>query len=340
MVVLFFLVVKTARGKGTHLDTVKSLIALLAILFCANAYSAQLVGNEITLCTNGYSPDNTTCTTYDTGDCDSGYYDLSPDATSFISPSGDSCTYASYAARTLPDTTITLVYHGAVVGNEITLCANGYSPDNTSCSTYSRGDCASDYHEIETNATSFISPSNNLCTYSGYKSRTMPETTITLEYHGAVVGNEITLCANGYSPDGSTCTTYTQTGNCPNNYYNVNTGDAAFTAKNGSCASGYHQYDADESCGYAPTSSTCVNLCSSGQLSTSAGTCASLCSLGVTTLRTGNGVVVPLWSTKQTTPALNIAVGNGTCYGNLTTETADGPGIYLNYNNATYRTTK
>lgn len=314
--------------------------AFLFFLVLFDAHAAQLVGNPITLCNNGYSPDGSTCTSYSAGECDSGYYDLTPSSTSFISPSDTQCSYASYKPRTLPDTLITMLYHGAIIGDEITLCNNGYSANNSSCTSYNTGDCDSGYHEIVTNATSFISPSGVQCTYGGYKPRTMPDTTITLEYHGAILGGEITLCDNGYSTNSTTCTTYTQGTACPTNYYDVKPSTAAFTAKNGSCASNYHQYIAEESCGYAPSKSTCVSLCDNGELTTNVGTCGTLCSLGATTLRTGNGVIVPLWSTKQTTPALNIAVGNGTCYGNLTTETADGPGIYLNYNNATYHTTK
>ncbi len=52
-------------------------------------------------------------------------------------------------------------------------------------------------------------------------------------------------------------------------------------------------------------------------------------------IRTGNGVSVPLYSKKYTTPALNIAVGDTVCYANLIPGSAtgtisinDGTGLY------------
>jgi len=316
-------------------------IFVLSLVFVYGvARAAQLVGNEVLLCTNGYSPDNSTCVTYDMGDCGSSdYNDLTPSSTSFISPSGTSCTTSGYKAKILPDTTVTLIYHGAVIGDEITLCNNGYSVNGTSCSTYSRGDCETNYYEIVTNATSFVSPSGTSCTTSGYKAKTLPNTTITLVYHGAVIGDEITLCSNGYSADGTSCTTYAAT-DCPSNFYNVNVGATSFAENNGSCGSGYHQYEADDICNYSPSGSACVNFCSSGELATGAGTCASLCGLGITKFRTSNGVVVPLWATKQTTPSLNIGYNNGVCYGNLTTEPTDEMSVWIKRDNNKYHTMK
>ena len=322
---------------ASHLKILNVFIGIAIFTNAAN--SAQLVGSEILLCTNGYSPDNSTCTTYGAGDCESGYYDFSPSATTIVSPTDNQCAYASYKAKTLPDTTISVVYHGAVLGDEITLCTNGYSPDNSTCSTYARGDCETNYYELEPSATSFVSPSGNMCNVGGYKSHTMPDTTISVVYHGAVLGNEITLCTNGYSPDNSTCTTYTA-GDCPESYVDIKAGATSFVAKNGSCASGYKQYTAEESCGYMPSASTCVSLCENGQLTTGVGTCGTLCTLGITTLRTSNGVIVPLWSTKQTQPSINIGYNNGICYGNLTTESTTERQIYVQWDTNKYHTTK
>lgn len=315
-------------------------IVFLFLFICTGANSAQLVGSEITLCTNGYSPDGSTCTTYDNGDCETGYYDLTPSATSFVSSNTANCSVSGYKSRTLPDTTITLVYHGAVVGDEITLCSNGYSPDGSSCSTYSRGDCASNYHEIVTNATSFVSPTSNVCSASGYKKHTMPDTSTTITYHGAVLGDEITLCTNGYSADGSTCSTY-GTSNCPTDYYNVNVGATSFVENNGSCASGYSQYIAEDSCGFEPDGSTCVNFCSGSELMTGTGGCSALCSAGATVFRVSTGLRYPLWATKQTTPSLNVGFANGgRCYMSLTSEPTDSQSLWVQWENNKMHATK
>jgi len=312
----------------------------LFIFMCNGANSAQLVGAEITLCTNGFSPDNSTCTTYGGGDCDSGYYDLTPTATSFVSAMNGTCSTSGYKSRTLPDTTITLVYHGAIVGDEITLCNNGYSSNNSSCSTYSRGDCDSGYYDLTPTATSFVSTMNGTCSASGYKSRTLPDTMITLVYHGAVVGDEITLCNNGYSSNNTTCTAYGST-NCPSGFYNIDTGSTSFTENNGSCASGYSQYIAEAKCGFEPDGSTCVNFCSNNELMTGTGGCSTLCGEGATVLRTSTGLRYPLWATKQTSPSLNVGFANGNrCYMNLTSEPTDSQSIWLQWENNKLHATK
>ena len=227
-----------------------------------------------------------------------------------------------------------------LVGSEITLCTNGFSPDGSTCTTYGAGDCASGYYDLTPTSTSFVSTMNGTCSASGYKSRTLPDTTITMMYHGAVVGSEIALCTNGYSPDGSTCTTYGTT-NCPSDYYNVNVGATSFAENNGSCASGYKQYEADASCGFEPEGKTCVNFCGDGELVTGVGGCSALCSAGSTTLRTSTGLKYPLWATKQTTPSLNLKFPNGgRCYVNLTDEPTDSQSIWVKWENNRLHATK
>lgn len=309
-------------------------IIFLFLFICTGANSAQLVGSEITLCTNGFSPDGSTCTTYGAGECGVGYYDLTSSATSFVSTTaGGVCNVAGYKARTLPDTTIELIYHGAVIGSEITLCANGYSPNGTTCTTYGVGDCSADYYDVKAGATTFVSSVNDSCSVAGYKSRTLPDTTIELIYYGMVVGSEILLCDNGYSPDNSTCTTYQQN-DCPSEYYGINAGGTSFaTTNNGSCASGYHSYIAEDSCGFEPAGSTCISYCENGDMTTGAGGCSTLCGAGATTLRTSTGLKYPLWATKQTTPSINIGFPSGErCYVNLTEEATDSQAIWIRLN--------
>jgi len=290
-------------------DTVrKFLTIILGLIVCDAAIAAEIVGSEILLCDNGYSPDNQTCETYTVGECGAGFYDVGLGSTTFVSPTDSYCSYTSYKA-------------------------------------YSAGDCATGYYEIETNTTTFLAASNGRCSYASYKARTMPDAYTTLEYHGAVMGDEINLCDGGYSTDNKTCTQYATGDECPANYYDVVTNGASFAAlDNGACPTGYRQYVAMESCGYNPSELTCVSLCSDGKLTTGVGTCADLCPLGITVLRSSNGVVVPLWSSSQTTPALNVGYNDGVCYGNLTTETATDATthreIYVDYNGTTMHTTK
>ncbi len=86
------------------------------------------------------------------------------------------------------------------------------------------------------------------------------------------------------------------------------------------------------------TSSACPWACNNGFNKTFEGLCALMCTAGVTTLRTGTGVIVPLYAEKLTTPAINIrTTGGQMCYANL----AEGNGagaINVKYNNITYHT--
>ena len=232
------------------------------------------------------------------------------------------------------------VHAAQIIGNEIALCDNGYSADGSTCTSYSTTDCDAGYHDLTPSNASFLAPTNNLCTYSGYSARTLPDTTITMAYHGFILGDEVVLCNNGYSSDNSTCTTYSA-GDCPTGYLAVSNSEASFAVYNGSCATGYSKYVAEDSCGFELTDSTCVSFCPSNLLTTGAGTCSTLCDEGATVIRTSTGLRYPLWATKGTTPSLNIGFDNGNrCYVNLTSEPTNETSIWVQWENSKMHATK
>lgn len=310
-------------------------------IFCAcpNAFSAQIVGAEVLLCTNGYSSDNSTCTTYTTGSCDTGYIEFENNPSTFIGAYENKCQISTYKKTLVPDTLIALRYSGILSGDETLLCTNGYSSNNSTCTSYATHDCESGYYEQTSNHETFIGVYDNKCAIATYKKKSVPNTTVVLTYRGVVSGTETLLCSNGYSANNSTCTNYTS-GYCWNGYYDMNLGVTTFSEQtNGACASNTHDFTTT-ACGYAPTADTCLDVCGDGQMYTGAGTCASLCSLGITKLRTSTGLVLPLWSNKQTTPSVNIGYNDGVCYINLET----GPGgtntLNVRYNDTTYHAVK
>lgn len=61
------------------------------------------------------------------------------------------------------------------------------------------------------------------------------------------------------------------------------------------------------------------------------------CTAGVTTIRTGTGVVVPLWAEKSTQPSLCVKYNDMVCYANLEIGTAT-EAININYNDIIYHT--
>ena len=83
---------------------------------------------------------------------------------------------------------------------------------------------------------------------------------------------------------------------------------------------------------YYPASCTYTTVCDDGYNLTGTNTCSQLCTLGVTSLHTGNGVTIPLYSSALSTPSLNIGTG-GVCYGIL--ESGAGT-LNIQYDGKTY----
>ncbi len=85
------------------------------------------------------------------------------------------------------------------------------------------------------------------------------------------------------------------------------------------------------------TSNSCPWSCNSGYGQTYDNQCAQMCTAGVTTIRTSNGIVVPLFTKKNTSPSIHIGYNNQVCYADLV------PGktthaIHINYNGTVYHT--
>lgn len=122
---------------------------------------------------------------------------------------------------------------------------------------------------------------------------------------------------------------------CPANYR-----DGAATTSEAGCAKncisqsivGGVNTPVSDSVNY-PASCTYTTVCDDGYNLTGANTCSQLCTLGVTSLRTGNGVTIPLYSSALSTPSLNIGTGGGVCYGIL--ESGAGT-LNIQYDGKTY----
>ena len=322
-----------------HLSA-KVLCESLCILLVSmnSVLAAQVVGAEKLLCTNGYSSDNSTCTTYTTGSCDTDYIEFEQNPSTFIGVYENKCQISTYKKTSVPDTLIALRYNGILSGDETLLCTNGYSSNNSTCTSYAVHDCNSGYYEQTSNHETFIGVYDNKCAVATYKKKSVPNTTVVLTYRGMVSGSETLLCSNGYSSNNSTCTNYAS-GYCWTGYYDMNLGATTFSEQtNGACASNTHSFTAT-ACGYAPTTETCLDVCGDGQMYTGVGTCASLCEMGVTTFRTSTGLVIPMWSTKQITPSINIGINNSVCYVNLEPGTTSVSAVMIQYDDTIYHTT-
>ncbi len=119
------------------------------------------------------------------------------------------------------------------------------------------------------------------------------------------------------------------TANCPAN---------ATCTYGDTSTSGQHYYGSDQCNAEATICDIVDYLCNSGYNKTFSGACALTCTGGVTTLRTGTGVIVPLYAEKLTTPAINIrTTGGEMCYANLSEGSGTGA-INVKYNDVTYHT--
>lgn len=133
-------------------------------------YSGLIVGDEVTLCTNGYMS-NGLCTSYTTGNCSSGNY-TAGSGLSFIAPVNGTCDAPGYRYATI-DNAFYGIYNGMLVGNEVTLCTNGRMVNGT-CTAYSTGDCISNYYDTGIDTNTFAESSNDACSspYSIYADAT------------------------------------------------------------------------------------------------------------------------------------------------------------------------
>ncbi len=99
------------------------------------------------------------------------------------------------------------------------------------------------------------------------------------------------------------------------------------------CPDGFYTVPYDVSCGEGLVGVADVPYCdddASGEFCLMSASVAP-CAAGITTLRTGTGVVVPLWAEKNTEPSLCVKYNNIVCYGNLEPGRATNT-INVNYN--------
>lgn len=87
-----------------------------------------------------------------------------------------------------------------------------------------------------------------------------------------------------------------------------------------------------------PEVGNCPWACNNGYARTSNNQCAQLCTAGVTQLKVG-GMSIPLYASRQTTPALNIGYRGSVCYGSLVSGASAGA-INIDYGGATYHVTR
>lgn len=223
------------------------------------------------------------------------------------------------------------------------LCADGYYRANGNCVAYTSGGCPTGRYNAAVNNASFVASEDGNC-YSGFDVYTRADDYIYPMIESSD-GASI-LCPAGQYRANGTCTTYSA-GTCPENMVNTTTNSATWaTMTNGACPSNYvaetisaieFACDTYES---QITSETpaCLLMCSNGNVFTEVNSCAALCQ-GYHKLKTSTGLEFPVYATKQTTPSINLGIGNSVCYVNLVPGRTTGA-IHIKYNETTYHTVK
>lgn len=219
------------------------------------------------------------------------------------------------------------------------LCADGYYRANGNCVAYTSGGCPTGRYNSAVNNATFGASEDGNC-YSGFENYTCLD-----DYVYPLVDSEI-LCPAGQYRANGTCTTYSA-GTCPENMLNTTTNTATWaTMTNGVCPSNYTEETinaiefACDTYDSQITSETpaCLLMCTNGNVFTEVNSCAPLCP-EYHKLKTSTGLEFPIYATKQTTPSINLGVGNNTCYVNLVPGKKTGA-IHVEYNDTTYHTVK
>jgi hypothetical protein len=134
-----------------------------------------------------------------------------------------------------------------------------------------------------------------------------------------------TKCPIGYQHTANGCAPIAPE-NCPDNYYAALPTNGFMRADaNDACTTNYSAYNDTDFC-RRYLGNNMAEFC----------TPQMTCTAGGTTLNVSNGMVLPLYDEKLTTPSINIGWPNGhVCYVNLVAGTASGT-INLKYNDETY----
>ncbi|MDE6570777.1 MAG: hypothetical protein K2L95_00970 [Alphaproteobacteria bacterium] len=238
-----------------------------------------------------------------------------------------------------------------------TACEDGYfCPGNntrTACTTLGAGYTKSDgarsanthcYQDCSKACTTAACGTGvNACTHASTSTSGTQHYQGTCTAAASTCAQTVTNCASGYYKNGNACSACSSLGDQTyTNSANANSSGSGVCYK--SCA------NSNVSNGYIPPTSATVNypatcaynaastVCNTGYSLTSSNVCAAMCAAGVTKIRTGN-VTVPLYASKQTTPALHVSIGGKVCYGSLDSD-AGTSAINVNYGGKTYHSIK
>ena len=234
----------------------------------------------------------------------------------------------------------------SVCGHSLGYCSRDSSPDpdpdpdpgvceRPSSHPYGGGNgtsISSCYKSCTKACTRQTCPSNATCTHGS-------SSTSGRQYYGGSCNAAASTCSisiscnSGYYKDGNSCVL------CPESYPNSASGATSQSGCYATCSTqsitGGNRVPVSSTVNY-PNSCEYTTVCNDGYNQSSDGVCSQLCGLGFTTLRTGSGLVIPLYSEKLSSPAIHIGYNGGMCYGIL--ESGTGDGINMEYGGQTYHT--
>jgi len=300
-------------------------------------YGGILVNFGPTLCGAGQIMQNGQCVEMDRGRCPAGYYTSNIDSVTYSAPTLQNNCLNTYNRVTMPEM-FHPMYNGILVKFGPKLCGPGYDMVNGTCTARTQGRCPNGYMMYPVSSNTFSAQTLDLNCMNSYNTFEVPDI-LQMMYNGILVNFGPELCGAGMRMSDGACVPL-ERGECPENYYDA-TVDAETLMKTnmGKCDTNYSAYGLSANCGAATDAALCAILCDAPAVYTGVGTCATPCELGARRLNTSNGILVPLYSERQSTPTLNVLFPDGgMCYGNLVSGAARGS-INMNYNNTIYHTT-
>jgi len=301
------------------------------------AHGAELVTFGPQLCGPGMIRTNGECVDIERGKCPVGYYLTNIDAATYDAPSIRNNCMNSYNKVTMPDE-FYAIYNGVLVKFGPKFCGADSFMESGECVKRTQGRCPDNYYKVPVNQATFsaMSVAGKQCMNS-YDEFELIDI-IHLEYNGVLVNFGAKLCGPGMRMMDDTCVALSR-GECPSNYYDISVDDTTLEKTNmGKCENGYTSYAFSNNCASGAGGDICAVLCDAGLNYTGLGTCATACEHGATMIKTSVGLRVPLYSTPQSSPSINIGLADGVCYGNLMPGTSPGA-INIKHENTTYHST-
>lgn len=213
-------------------------------------------------------------------------------------------------------------YAATIVDFGVPLCGTGQQMSSGNCVDIKQSKCPSGYYETLINSATYASPSQESKSCMNSYDDTILSDLFHPIYNGVLVDFGVTLCMDGQYLSDGVCVARPR-GDCPENFVDITVSDTTIVPReNSECATGYKSFWLAANCAGGQTQhNICAVLCGAGLVYAGTGACVAKCSVNSgrhVTLNSLDGITLPLYASRMTTPSLNVLTSTGqVCYGNM-----------------------